>query len=256
MSTRHFALGAILCLGLGSLLFGLRISRTQAAFETAPPSHRLFSRAAAATPTPIPSLPAGQSILTQAETETATMASVLEHGYIHSTNNRVSDTQRFSAFYSWRQHRYHDRYWFRRPTNLSKQIRHVRYAHRVVVGRWISVKAHHRWFCARQASAKKNASYWSPPRFALVNPRTIGSTQVEGHAVWHVQGRFVRPGKGYRSRLTVDVFVDQQSHLFVRATERGSLRRYGVGKSRIRGHENYTRYGRTVHAKVPLPCRS
>lgn len=218
---------------------------------------RMTTESTFAQPETTSSLPSAKQLLSNAAGSSEAQRSVLEYGTIHSANNGIYDGETFWSNFSWASQVFHDREMYRRPQDLIP-LKHIRDIRRVVVGPWLAVRAHHRWYCApRAASASVNSSYWASPRFALQNPRTIGPEVIDRHDVWNVQGQYTgKASGGSVSHLTVDVFIDRGDYLFRGVQESGTVTIAGRGTVSITGTEQYGEYGKAVKVSVPLACKS
>jgi hypothetical protein len=215
-------------------------------------------RGHAATSRTATSMPNASTLLLQAAKANKSKGTVVETGKITSSDNSVIDGRTLWQEFSWKHHTYRNHTFFRRPTNLSSQIRHVRDIKRVIVDRHIDIHAHKRWYCGR-ATAHQNAGYWQSPKFTLSSPKTVGEQKINGTPTWHVRGNFKTNANGVKTKLTVNVFIAQSTHLYVRVRDTGTVKNTnteGGARASISGQLDYSDFGKKLSIHQPLDCKS
>lgn len=205
-------------------------------------------------PTPTAIIPTALQLLSQVSGSTDSMGSVLESGVFHSSNNAVYDGFRLWAHFSWKHQIFQDRHLFVKPTYINKSLGYSSDIRRFAI-RWSTgMEVNGKWSCGHQPPTK-NAALWQPPSFALTSPRLVATTNIAGHSVWDVRGEFAHRFAGQSSHITVDLFIDKNSGLYVQARESGWLSN-GQGRSaRVVGKLEYSSYGKPMHVTIPKRCR-
>jgi hypothetical protein len=247
VSLRYFTLAAVTGLAAAMLLTQARGQATGITKNQVQPTPTVA-------PTPTAIIPSALQLLSQASGSTDSMGSVLEVGHFHSSNNAVYDGFRLWANFSWKHQVFRDHHVFAKPAYINKSLGYSSDVRRFAIGWKTGMQVNGKWSCGHQPPAK-SAVLWQPPSFALTSPRVVGTVHVEGQAVWDVRGEFAHRFAGQSSHITVDLFINKSSGLYVQARESGWSRN-GQGRSaQVTGMLDYSSYGRPVHVTIPKHCR-
>jgi hypothetical protein len=208
-----------------------------------------------ATPTGTVSPRSAQVLMAQAIGISAARGSVLEYGSFHSSKNDIFDGFTFWANYSWQHQTFRDWHTFAKAAFLSKALGYATQVRRAASGPWVSQRVHGRWSCSHSTTTK-NSLLWASPNFPLQSLRLIGNVSVNGRAAWDVRGLYLHKFNGETGRFQVDVFIGQQSGLFLRATDSGRVSARSGKAARVTGKVSYSAYGKPVLVRLPAVCKS
>jgi hypothetical protein len=209
----------------------------------------------AASPTTTATIPSAAVLLAQALGRSAARGSVSEKGAFRSTNDDVFDAFTFSARLSWQTQGFHDSHTFAKPAYLNKDLGYATSVTRLAAGPWLAQRVHGAWSCTHQ-TALKNSPLWQPPSFPLLSLRLVAAATVGSHRAWNIRGSYVHKLSGQVGRYQVNVFVDQQAAVFLKAVETGRVTAKSGKYALVNGKVTYSDYGKHVPVTLPGACKS